>query len=180
MRPIAKNLAVLLALLFLSSLWVYQLPRSSVRLGFMTVYAPLQRIFYTNRRYRMYAPDPRARKLRPDFLTVWKPDRTVIYNFQDASLIGLHLNPLSRERWGNFTYHLTKSYLGEWSIYPPRQGQAVFARLGTLWCAHNQADRPRRLELRVEAVSFDDFLQPLQWSVAESLASYACPTGGLQ
>jgi hypothetical protein len=174
MRATTKTLSTLLALLFLISLWTYQLPNSALRRSLLTVTQPVARIIYTNRRYRMYAPDPRAHKNVPFLVITDIHQHSEHYNFDDPTALMPSLSPWGREKWSAFIYHIVKSLLGEWPIYPPPAGRAHFERLAARLCQRESVPPRASIQLATRPVSLGAFQEAPQWGPIQILARYDC------
>jgi len=163
-----KSFRTSLAALYLLGLWTYQLPVSPVERALMKVFRPIQRVTFTDRQYRMYAPDPRAHKKIPFLLL--RTDRS------PARFFKRHFSIFSAEKWTGFLDHLAKSLLGEWTDYPPEEGRAVFEKLAQRICRDESTedDRVRSVSLQYRTVHFEEFREDIVWDSPETLETYGC------
>jgi hypothetical protein len=158
-----------LAAVYLTSLWVYQLPESRVERALMVVFRPVQKLMLTDRMYRMYAPDPRTVKWIP-FLEL-KTDQTPV-RFWKAPY-----GFLSREKWANFLDNLSKALRGEQFFLSEDEGRSAFQRLAQRICNEESTptDRVRRVTLKSRRVEYGEFRGDIVWDAPEDLGSFSCP-----
>jgi len=159
----------LLAAVFLTGLWVYQLPESRVERALSTIFRPFQRVMFTNRFYRMYAPDPRSRKRIPTLL--FKTEMSPVRFFNPE------LSVFPREKWTNFLDHLGKALDGEAFFFSPEEGEAIFRRLAVRLCRDESSpgDRVLSVTFQSRSVSYGEIQGDIAWDEPEVLESFACP-----
>ncbi|HSA59061.1 MAG TPA: hypothetical protein VLJ37_05185 [bacterium] len=159
----------LVAAVFLTGLWVHQLPESRVERVLSAVFRPFQRVMFTNRFFRMYAPDPRSRKRIPAILL--KTEAAPVRFFKP----GLSIFP--REKWSNFMDHLGKALDGETFFFSPEEGGAIFRRLAARLCreASVPGDRVLSVTFQSRSVSYGEIQGDIVWDEPEVLEGFACP-----
>jgi hypothetical protein len=158
-----------LAVVYLASLWVYQLPESRVERALRPAFRPVQKIMFTDRLYRMYAPDPRSAKRIP-FLEI-KTDLAPVRFLKSPSGF------LSREKWANFLDELSKALQGERFFMSEDEGRAVFRRLAERVCREESApgDAVRSVAFKARRVAYGEFRGDIVWDSPETLDSFECP-----
>lgn len=169
---ISGRLGSIIGLLFLLSLWIYQLPVSPVERALVKVLHPLQQLMFTNRQYRMYAPETRAQKDVPELFVVTPQGEEPLDRPPGAE--GM-MTFLSKEKWRNFIDHLQRSLLDEWPNYPPVEGRTVFQKLSRRVC-EARLDAAR-VVLRRRPVDFGVFQEAAQWGEPEDVAVFDCGGG---
>lgn len=180
-RPLMKHRmgqfgSIILAMLFLSSLWVYQLPRSPVERYLMSFFRPIQRVMYTNRQYRMYAPEPRSRKLIPYLVLTNTDGHSTSYGFRDSQVLGKDLNWFAAEKWSQFIYHLSKSLLHEWPIYPAQEGKSNFTRMAQYLCEMERPIPIHTITFGYRPVIFETYRTRPQWQSFQQFGHFDCQT----
>lgn len=138
----------------------------------MKLLRPVYRVMFTNRAYRMYAPETRTRKNVPGLFVVTNEEEEPVDRPPGAEGA---MTFLSKEKWRNFVDHLQRSLMDEWPNYAPEEGSKVFKGLSRRICEA----RPEvvRIVLRRQPVDFGVFQAPAQWDEPEVVASYDCRDG---
>jgi hypothetical protein len=142
----------------------------------MKVFRPLQKIMFTDRTYRMYAPDPRSAKRIP-FLEL-KTDLSPIRFLNTPPGGNLGLVPVfAREKWVNFIDHMAKAMEGGEFFYSRKEGEAIFKRLAERICLEESraGGRVRSVAIGTRKVSYGEFRGDIVWEEPEILESFACP-----
>lgn len=168
--PRLRNHALtLVAAIFLMGLWVYQFPESRVERVLSKILGPVQKVMFTNRYYRMYAPDPRSRKRIPAILL--KTEAAPVRFFSPD------LSVFPREKWNNFLDHLGKALDGETFFFSPEEGGAIFRRLAGRICrdASIPGDRVLSVTFQSRSVSYGEIQGDIVWDEPEVLEGFTCP-----
>jgi hypothetical protein len=158
-----------LAAVYLLSLWVFQLPESGVE-GFLNrAFRPVQKVMFTDRLYRMYAPDPRTVKRIP-FLEL-ETDRYPVRFFRPP------YGFLSLEKWDNFMDSVAKAFEGDRFFLTNAEGRVVFHRLAERICreASVPEDRVLAVTLKSRRVEYGEFRGDIVWDEPITLESFECP-----
>jgi hypothetical protein len=168
MSQIKNHGLTLVAVVFLLGLWVYQLPESPVERALSAVLRPFQKVMFTNRYYRMYAPDPRSRKKIPAILL--KTTAAPVRFFKP------NLSIFSREKWANFLDHLGKALDGEAFFFSPEEGEAIFRRLAGRLCREESVpgDRVLSVTFQSRTVFYGEIQGDIVWEEPEVLESFTC------
>jgi hypothetical protein len=158
----------LLAAVFLAGLWVYQLPVSPLERVLSAAFRPLQKAMFTNRFYRMYAPDPRPRKRIPAILLRTTAAPVRFYRPE--------LSLFPREKWNNFLDVLGKALDGETFFYSPEEGGAIFRRLAERLCREASAPGGKVLSVTFQSrgVFYGEIQGDIVWDEPEVLESHTC------
>lgn len=164
--------------LFLTSLWVYQLPESPIERRLMNFFPPLQSFFLTDRQYRMYAPDPRSTKDAPSLMLRTAKGRVLFYP-------GPTWNIFTREKLVNLIDRLAKAHREERSTFEKEEASEIFFKLAERICAMPlDNDRVLAVTLQTRRVDFEEFREDIVWQEPEVLANLGCGgrgnPGGIQ
>lgn len=168
------HLLTFVTVVYLLGLWVYQIPHSSLERTLAPVLGPIQKITFTNRQYRMHAPDPTSSRNIPILLL--KTTLTPVRFLKNPP--GLEkLNFLSREKWGNFIQNLVLAQTDERAIFSPVEGWEFFGRLAARICRDESGlgDRALLVSLQARPVRFGVFQSDIVWESPEPLEDFECP-----
>ncbi|HEX5037273.1 MAG TPA: hypothetical protein VFX30_08960 [bacterium] len=167
-----------LAVVYLLSLWVFQLPDSGVERFLAAVFRPVQKIMHTDRLYRMYAPDPRAVKRMPflELRTERSPVRFLKSLPGSGDRWGL-LGVFSKEKWANFLDSLSKAVRGERFFLTQDEGERAFRKLAEKICRleSSEGDAVLSVALKSRRVEYGEFKGDIVWGQPETGDSFPCP-----
>lgn len=172
---------LLISTLFLGSLAIFQLPISTAERLVSAIFSPFQPVMFTNRQYRMYAPNPRPRKLVPQLALVGR-DNTVSVDLRRSHLLMPRMNWIAAEKWSNFMVYLARDLTDhDVSRHRRAAAEASFHRLAAEICKRDDlaelfpgTDTVVRVNLLAEEVYFGKAMMPPQRFPARTIREHNC------